>query len=80
MFFSELGLPKPDINLGIRSGSHTKQTSTAMIHLESLIEKFKLVGVIVYGDSNSILDAVIVHKIIVLSLLEDCHPKIIHHF
>mgnify|MGYP001253354948 FL=1 len=57
VFFSELGLPKPDINLGIGSGSHAKQTGAVMIHLESLIKKLKPIAVVVYGDTNSTLGA-----------------------
>ena len=39
VFFDDLGLPKPDVYLGVGSDSHTRQTATTMTHLESLFEK-----------------------------------------
>ncbi len=55
VFFSDLNLPKPDINLGIGSGSHAKQTASVMTEVEKLIFKFKPIAVVVYGDTNTTL-------------------------
>ena len=53
----ELGLPEPDVNLGVGSGSHARQTSLVMMALEErlLLERPDLV--LVYGDVNSTLAA-----------------------
>ena len=34
IFFRELGLPEPDVNLGVGSGSHAAQTAAIMVALE----------------------------------------------
>jgi UDP-N-acetylglucosamine 2-epimerase len=39
VFFQELGVPAPDYNLGIRSGSHTWQTAQVILALEPLLVK-----------------------------------------
>jgi UDP-N-acetylglucosamine 2-epimerase (non-hydrolysing) len=53
----ELGLPEPDVNLGVGSGSHARQTSLVMTAFEDrlLFERPDLV--LVYGDVNSTLAA-----------------------
>lgn len=53
VFFNELGLPKPDVNLGVGSGSHAVQTAEVMTRLESVILAQKPDWVLVYGDVNS---------------------------
>ena len=60
VFFDELGLPLPDINLGVGSGSHAQQTAAIMVGLESLFEELSPDLVIVYGDVNSTLAAAVV--------------------
>ena len=55
VFFEELGLPEPDINLGIGSGTHAKQTSKAMIGFEKYCIKESPDVVVVVGDVNSTL-------------------------
>lgn len=57
VFFRELDMPEPDINLGIGSGSHTAQTAKAMIRLEELFVQHRPAVVAVYGDVNSTLAA-----------------------
>ena len=55
IFFEELGLPRPDINLGVGSGSHAKQTATMLVGVEAAILKNRPELVLVYGDTNSTL-------------------------
>jgi len=49
-FFEELGLPEPDINLQVGSGSHTWQTAEVMKRLEPVLEEFRPDLVFVVGD------------------------------
>ena len=60
VFFRELNLPRPDINLGVGSGSHAQQTAALMVGLEGEIMSTRPELVIVYGDVNSTLAAAIV--------------------
>ncbi len=55
VFFSELDIPKPHINLGIGSGSHGEQTGRQLAGIESILLKEKPDWVLVYGDTNSTL-------------------------
>jgi UDP-N-acetylglucosamine 2-epimerase (non-hydrolysing) len=56
----ELGLPVPDVNLGVGSGSHAQQTAQVMIGVETHLEILKPDLVIVYGDVNSTMAATLV--------------------
>jgi len=60
IFFRELGLPRPDVNLGVGSGSHAAQTAATMVGLETLFLEHELRLVIVYGDVNSTVAAALV--------------------
>lgn len=60
VFFDQLGLPEPDVNLGVGSGSHGAQTAALMISLENLITAERPKLVVVYGDINSTLAATLV--------------------
>lgn len=60
VFFDQLGLPEPDRNLGVGSGSHGRQTAALMTALEDLFEEEKPAQVVVYGDINSTLAASVV--------------------
>ncbi len=60
IFFSDLGLPTPDINLKVGSGSHARQTSEIMVRLESEIVKRRPSLVLAYGDVNSTVAAALV--------------------
>jgi UDP-N-acetylglucosamine 2-epimerase (non-hydrolysing) len=53
----ELELPEPDVNLGVGSGSHARQTSLAMIAFEEQLIVERSDVVLVYGDVNSTLAA-----------------------
>jgi len=53
LFFDELGIPQPDINLGVSAGSCTSQTAEIMKLLEPVILKLCPQAVLVVGDVNS---------------------------
>jgi UDP-N-acetylglucosamine 2-epimerase (non-hydrolysing) len=61
-FFRTLGLPAPDVNLEIKSGSHAEQTGMVMIRLEPVLAEFRPDLVIVVGDVNSTLAAALAAK------------------
>jgi len=60
VFFDELDIPAPDINLGVGSGTHSEQTAGIMVRFEKFCEKEKPDLVIVVGDVNSTLACSIV--------------------
>jgi len=53
IFFGELGIPAPDINLEVGSGSHAAQTATVMTRFEPVCEQERPDWVVVVGDVNS---------------------------
>jgi UDP-GlcNAc3NAcA epimerase len=55
VFFTELGLAKPDRELGIGGGSNESQTTRMLGALEDLIPEVRPDAVLVYGDTNSTL-------------------------
>lgn len=55
VFFEELGLPRPDYNLGIGSVSHGRQTGRMLKEIEKVLLCESPDMVLVYGDTNSTL-------------------------
>jgi len=60
VFFQELGIPQPDFNLAVGSGTHAQQTSCIMLRFEQIVVSEKPNLIIVYGDVNSTLAAALV--------------------
>lgn len=60
IFFRQLGLPQPDVNLEVGSGNHAVQTAQIMMRFENVVRKNKLNLVLVYGDVNSTVAAALV--------------------
>jgi UDP-N-acetylglucosamine 2-epimerase len=54
-FFRELGLPKPDINLGVKGGGHAVPTGKMLIGLARAFERLQPDWILVYGDTTSTL-------------------------
>lgn len=61
-FFDELGLPKPDINLGVGSGSYGEQIGNIIIKLEEVLMEQKPELVLVVGDVNSTFAGALIAK------------------
>jgi UDP-N-acetylglucosamine 2-epimerase (non-hydrolysing) len=53
VFFEQLNIPAPDVNLAVGSGSHAKQTAEIMQRFEPVVLESKPDLVLVYGDVNS---------------------------
>jgi len=60
IFFTELGIPAPDINLEVGSGSHAEQTARVMMAFEPVCLKEKPDWVVVVGDVNSTMACTLV--------------------
>ncbi len=60
VFFEELGLPKPDLDLEVGSGSHAAQTADVMKRFEPVVRDTQPDWVVVYGDVNSTVAATLV--------------------
>lgn len=61
-FFEDLGLPRPDIDLGVGSGSHAGQTAAVMVEFERVLLKENPDWVVVVGDVNSTMACAITAK------------------
>src|SRR5690554_948723 len=55
VFFDQLGIPRPDYQLNINSGSHGDMTGRMLIEIEKVLLQEKPDWVLVYGDTNSTL-------------------------
>lgn len=53
VFFHEMGIPLPDYNLNVGSGSHGSQTARMIEGLEEIFIKEQPTAILVYGDTNS---------------------------
>ena len=59
-FFRDLGIRKPDVNLGVGSGSHAEQTARLLVALEQALGTSRPGRVVVVGDVNSTMAAALV--------------------
>jgi len=59
VFFTGLGIPDPDVHLGIGSGDHGAQTGAMLAALEPVLLAQRPDWVLVYGDTNSTLAATV---------------------
>ena len=62
IFFKELNIPHPDINLNIGSGTHAEQVGNTMIAVEKILVKEQPDWVVVFGDVNATLASSIAAK------------------
>ncbi len=60
VFFEQLDIPAPDINLAVGSGTHAKQTAEIMVRFEPVVVERKPDLVLVFGDVNSTVAATLV--------------------
>jgi UDP-N-acetylglucosamine 2-epimerase (non-hydrolysing) len=60
VFFHQLEMPEPDVNLGVGSGSHAQQTAEIMSRFEPVLLNLRPDRVLVYGDVNSTLAGALV--------------------
>jgi UDP-N-acetylglucosamine 2-epimerase (non-hydrolysing) len=60
VFFTQLEIPEPDVNLGVGSGTHASQTAEIMRCFEPVVLESKPDMVLVYGDVNSTVAAALV--------------------
>jgi UDP-N-acetylglucosamine 2-epimerase (non-hydrolysing) len=60
VFFEQLNIPAPDVNLGVGSGSHAQQTAEVISRFETAVLEKKPDIVLVYGDVNSTVAAALV--------------------
>lgn len=60
VFFAQLMIPAPDLNLEVGSGSHAEQTASILVRLEPVILERRPDVVLVYGDVNSTLAGALV--------------------
>ncbi len=60
VFFQDLGMPAPDVHLGVGSGSHAQQTAKVMLAIEPVLLEKKPDVLVVAGDVNSTIAAALV--------------------
>lgn len=68
VFFNQLGMPRPDINLEIGSGTHAVQTARIMMGIENVLSEQEPDLVLVYGDVNSTVAAALVCSKLLISV------------
>ncbi|WP_424020005.1 non-hydrolyzing UDP-N-acetylglucosamine 2-epimerase (plasmid) [Halorientalis pallida] len=60
VFFEELPIPEPDVNLGVGSGTHAEQTAAMIEELDTVVTRESPDVMLVYGDTNSTLAGALV--------------------
>jgi UDP-N-acetylglucosamine 2-epimerase (non-hydrolysing) len=60
VFFEELGIPRPDVNLNVGSGTHAQQTAAVMAAFEPVLVEQRAQLVLVVGDVNSTIACALV--------------------
>ncbi|HSP60594.1 MAG TPA: UDP-N-acetylglucosamine 2-epimerase (non-hydrolyzing) [Ornithinimicrobium sp.] len=55
VFFTDLGIPDPDVHLGVGSGTHGVQTGAILAAMDEVLGQHRPDRVLVYGDTNSTL-------------------------
>src|SRR6516225_9415771 len=60
VFFQQLKIPTPDVNLAVGSGTHATQTAEIMTRFERVVVEQRPDLVLVYGDVNSTLATALV--------------------
>jgi len=60
VFFDDLGIPPPDVNLNVGSGSHAQQTAAVMAAFEPVLMARRVDLVVVVGDVNSTIACALV--------------------
>jgi UDP-N-acetylglucosamine 2-epimerase (non-hydrolysing) len=84
VFFDELGIPRPDVELAVGSGSHAAQTAEIMRRFEPVVASEQPHGVLVVGDVNSTIACALVAAKYTLgesfrcTLGERTRPLVIH--
>ena len=72
VFFDELSIPKPSINLNIGSGSHGSTTGKMLEGIERELQQKKPDWVLVYGDTNSTLSAALAAAKLHIPIIHIC--------
>lgn len=62
VFFRDLNIPRPEIDLGVGGGTHAAQTGQIMMEFDKVLEKFAPDLVIVVGDVNSTIACALTAK------------------
>ncbi|MBC8376171.1 MAG: UDP-N-acetylglucosamine 2-epimerase (non-hydrolyzing) [FCB group bacterium] len=70
IFFEEMGIPKPDYDLGVGSGTHASQTASTLVGIEKILFIEKPDFIIVFGDTNATVAGALAAA--------KCHIKIVH--
>jgi UDP-N-acetylglucosamine 2-epimerase (non-hydrolysing) len=59
-FFDQLGIPEPDVDLGVGSGTHSEQTAEIMKRFEPVLDEQQPAAILVVGDVNSTIACALV--------------------
>ena len=78
LFFDHLGLPRPDIDLGVGSASHAVQTAEIMKRFEKVLLEYQPDAIVVVGDVNSTIACALVAAKIEYTNHHRRRPLIVH--